>query len=149
MPRKAKSKLPALDTEPKAIRPRGPPPPYQSQPFFVDLEDGATTVSEYSYHRSQTPPAFNPLGKRRASWTNLVESDENLHRAGNNVSKSQNGHFAPPRLITMSDGRMRNTSIANYGDGKTQPRSRDGSCSLPSSTASEFILVVCTVFKKL
>lgn len=145
MPRRSKSKLPALETEPKAIRPRGPPPPYHPQAYFVDVEDGTTTtVSEYSYHRSQTPPAFNSLGKRRSSWSNLMESDENLHRSSNYVNSQQNGHYGLYKPIAFSDGRLRLMSNGNDTDSKEQQQQtpKDGRFLQNTSMVSEFILVV-------
>uniref|UniRef100_A0A158P8T6 BRICHOS domain-containing protein n=1 Tax=Angiostrongylus cantonensis TaxID=6313 RepID=A0A158P8T6_ANGCA len=58
----------SFDQEPRRSR-HGPPPAYRSVSGSVTETD---TWSDYS--------ASSGLGKRRASWTNLVESDENLNK---------------------------------------------------------------------
>jgi hypothetical protein len=65
------------------------PPPYRSSSSFnFHEEDSASALwSEHSYNSGQGSGATSgigtgstSIGKRRASWTNLVDADENLNK---------------------------------------------------------------------
>ncbi|WKY11358.1 hypothetical protein Q1695_003151 [Nippostrongylus brasiliensis] len=89
----------SFDQEPKSHARTGPPPAYRSASGTVTETD---TWSEYS--------GSSGLGKRRASWVNLVESDENLNKHKVNcypkVKQPNAQHIssrAPSQLAFVSD----------------------------------------------
>ncbi|XGW03081.1 hypothetical protein V3C99_014802 [Haemonchus contortus] len=91
----------SFDQEPKARGAHGPPPAYRTSSGTVTEAD---TWSDYS--------GSSGLGKRRASWVNLVESDENLNKHKVNcypkVKQTSNASQqvpsrAPSQLAYVSD----------------------------------------------
>lgn len=91
----------SLDQEPKCRAGHGPPPAYRTASGTVTETD---TWSDYS--------GSSGLGKRRTSWVNLVESDENLnkHKVNCYPKVKQASHVAqqtqsraPSQLAYISD----------------------------------------------
>jgi hypothetical protein len=136
MGKKSQQQLAAFDCEPRGgsigqISNVGgvPPPPYRS-----DDNDSSRTWSDYSFQSTG-------MGKRRASWTNLVESDENLHR--HHFVNPYPPHVTSlPAIVSVANGRCYGPPLAYANVGKIANGTGSRTNSFTNSQASEFIHIV-------
>uniref|UniRef100_A0A914PC32 Uncharacterized protein n=1 Tax=Panagrolaimus davidi TaxID=227884 RepID=A0A914PC32_9BILA len=89
-------RLPYLDGEPKSSSIGIAPPPYKINPDDDSSTSGRWSDSSFSSNSG--------IGKRRASWTNLVEADENLKNYKVNVY---------PKVSSTSSTTSFNSNLAN------------------------------------
>uniref|UniRef100_A0A914YT18 Uncharacterized protein n=1 Tax=Panagrolaimus superbus TaxID=310955 RepID=A0A914YT18_9BILA len=159
-------RLPYLDGEPKKSIGIAPPP------YKINPDDDSSTSGRWS-DSSFSSATGGALGKRRTSWTNLVEADENLKNYKVNVypkvsstssttsfNSNNQQHLNPlkapfgqvvsqlPQGVAMNGS---NISVnSQYGGGAAQPvnyqlkpPSRQNSYTANNSMVSEFFVLVC------
>ncbi|KAI1724014.1 BRICHOS domain-containing protein C09F5.1 [Ditylenchus destructor] len=59
--------------------PQGAPPPYRSHTSSQEDDDNWSS-NVWSSSETSSANSQKPLGKRRASWSSLVQADENMHK---------------------------------------------------------------------
>ena len=141
-------RLPYLEGEPKSIGIA--PPPYKTNSHDDDSTSGRWSDTSFS---------SSGLGKRRASWTNLVEADENLKnykvnvypKVSSTMSTTSYSTNPMPNKLPLSQGVLggSNTSVNMPHMGAAQPvnyqlkaPSRQGSYTANNSMVSEFFVMV-------
>uniref|UniRef100_A0A914DTL0 Uncharacterized protein n=2 Tax=Acrobeloides nanus TaxID=290746 RepID=A0A914DTL0_9BILA len=128
-------RFPLLETEPKSVKGGyhlgvAPPPYRSSSSFNFHEEDSASALwSEHSYNSGQgsgttsgVGTGSTSIGKRRASWTNLVDADENLNKYKVNAypkvaSTASSASLLPQKYPIRTHHNTSSTSNANYFSG--------------------------------